>query len=156
VQYARIKPGENLEEAHMRNRHLIAQWVVDKGGPTVVEKVTLEGGRTAFAVRDYDKMRGLVGDLLKEIQRIKSQGDYEAGKALVETYGVLIDQKIADEVRLRYGKLGLAPYRGFINPRLSEVKEGDAVVDVKIEYPDDFATQMREYAERYSFLPTSN
>ncbi|MFO0748531.1 MAG: dihydrofolate reductase [Myxococcota bacterium] len=156
VQLARLAPGENIEEAHMRDRHMIAQYILDKGGDAVVSRIEREPGKTAFVIRDYDKMRTLVGELLKEVQRVKSTGDYAAGKALVETYGVKVDQKLADEVRARYAKLGVAPYKGFINPRLVPVEEGGKVVDVKVEYPDDFADQMREYATKYSFLPTSN
>jgi len=157
VQFARLSPGADLAEAHMRNRHMIAQWVLVKGGADVVAQIEREPGKTAFVVKDYDKMRVLIGELLKEVQRVKSQGDYEAGKALVEDYGVKVDQKIADEVRERYGKLGIAPYRGFINPRLVLVENSSGeATDVKVEYPDDFADQMREYAAKYSFLPTNN
>lgn len=156
TQLARIPLGETIQEAHMRNRHLIAQWVVDKGGPAVVEKIDKEPGKTAYVVRDFDKLRGLFGDLLKEIQRIKSQGDYEAGKALVEGFGVKIDPALHAQIKARWDKLGVAPFTGFVNPRIVPVMEGGEIVDAKIEYVGDFAAQMREYAERYSFLPTEN
>lgn len=156
IQLARIPLGENIEEAHMRNRHLIAEWVVDKGGPAVVERIEKAPGKTAYLVRDHDKLRALFGKLLEEIQRIKSQGDYEAGKALVETYGVRIDPTLHKEVKERWDKLGVAPYAGFVNPRIVPVEDDGGVVDARLEYVDDFATQMRDYARRYSTLPTEN
>jgi len=155
TQLARIEPGRDLVQAHMRNRQLVSSWVAAKGGPSVIERVQADG-KTTFFVRDHLKMRELVGELLREVQRIKSQGDYEAGKALVETYGTKVDPALHAEVLERYSKLGLAPLKGFINPRLVEVRDGGEVVDVRIEYPDDFASQMREYARTYSFLPTTN
>ena len=107
-------------------------------------------------VRDYVKLREIFGQLLRETQRIKSEGDYEAGKALVEDYGVKVDPELHKEVKKRYEKLGIAPYAGFINPILVPVMEGDKIVDVKVEYPDDFTKQMLYYAKEYSFLPTYN
>lgn len=156
VQLARLEPGEDLEEAHMRNRQLISAWVFAKGQPDkVIEKVTREG-KTYFVVKDYEKLRALFGQLLAEVQRIKSEGDYDAGRKLVETYGVKVDRAIHDEVRKRYAALGIAPYAGFIQPRLVPVMKGEELVDVKVEYPDDFAAQMLEYAEQHSLLPTEN
>lgn len=156
VQLARLAPGDNVEEAHMRNRQMIAAWAYEKGqADKVIERVEKDG-KTYFRVNDYDKLRALFGQLLRETQRIKSEGDYEAGKALVETYGVKVDPKLHAEVLERYGKLGVMPYKGFINPRLVPVRSGDEITDVKVEYPDDFMAQQLEYAENYSFLPHYN
>lgn len=156
TQLTRIELGKNVEEAHMRNRQLIAQWCYEKGlKDKVIEKVTKDG-KTYFRINDYDKLRTLFGDLLKEIQRIKSEGDYAAGKTLVETYGVKVDPELHKEVRERYAKLNLAPYSGFINPELvAEEKDGE-IVDVKVTYPDDFTKQMMKYSKEFSFLPTYN
>jgi dipeptidyl-peptidase III len=156
VQLARLEPGEDIEEAHMRNRQMIAAWAFDKGkADKVIERIERDG-KTYFVVRDYDKLRKLFGELLAEVQRIKSRGDFAAGKALVETYGVKVDPALHAEVRRRYEALGIAPYVGFIQPRLVPVMDGEKIVDVKIEYPDDFAAQMLEYADTTSFLPTVN
>jgi dipeptidyl-peptidase-3 len=156
VQLARLEPGEQLEEAHMRNRQMIAAWAFEKGkADKVIERVEKDG-KTYFVVRDYDKLRTLFGQLLAEVQRIKSQGDFKAGKALVETYGVKVDRALHDQILARYEKLGIAPYVGFIQPRLVPVMEGDTIVDVKVEYPSDFAQQMLEYADTASLLPTVN
>jgi len=156
VQLARLELGEDLEEAHMRNRQTIAHWVYEKGkADKVIERVEREG-KTYFVVNDYPKLRELFGQLLREVQRIKSEGDYAAGKALVETYGVKVDRELHEQVLARYESLGIAPYAGFINPRLVLVKEGDTIVDVVVEYPANFVLQMLEYADLYSFLPTVN
>ncbi|MEW5842022.1 MAG: dihydrofolate reductase [Bacteroidota bacterium] len=156
VQLARIQPGENVEEAHMRNRQLIAKWAYEKGmNDRVIEK-KVRDGKTYFVINDYDKLRTLFGELLKEIQRIKSEGDYNAGKNLVGTYGVKVDPELHKEVLERYKKLNIAPYAGFINPVLIPVVDGDRIIDVKIEYPDDFTKQMLNYAKEYSFLMTYN
>jgi len=156
VQLARLERGEVLEEAHMRNRQMIARWVYEKGeADGVIERIERDG-KTYFAVRDYEKLRGLFGELLREVQRIKSEGDYAAGRALVEGYGVKVDPKLHDEVLRRYEALKIAPYAGFINPRLVPVMEGEEIVDVKIEYPDNFVMQMLEYGDRYGLLPVSN
>jgi len=156
VQLARLEPGDDIEEAHMRNRQMIAAWALDKGkADKVIERVDKDG-KTYFVVRDYDKLRKLFGDLLAEVQRIKSQGDFAAGKALVETYGVKVDPALHAQVLARYKGLGIAPYVGFIQPKLVPVMNGEAITDVKVEYPDDFAKQMLEYAETASLLPTVN
>jgi dipeptidyl-peptidase-3 len=156
VQLARLEPGEDLEEAHMRNRQMVAAWVYEKGkADNVIEKITKDG-ETFFVVKDYEKLRALFGQLLAEVQRIKSKGDYAAGKKLVETFGVKVDRTLHDEVRTRYAALGIAPYAGFIQPRLVPVMKGDEITDVKVEYPDDFTAQMLEYAEQHSHLPTEN
>ena len=156
VQLARIQPGENIEEAHMRNRQLIAMWAYEKGKAENVIEKKIKDGKTYFVINDYNKLRELFGQLLREIQRIKSEGDYNAGKNLVETYGVKVDPELHKEVFARYKKLIISPYAGFINPKLVPVYDGDKIIDVKIEYPDDFTKQMMEYAKDYSLLPTYN
>lgn len=155
-QLVRIKPGKDIEEAHMRNRQLVCHWVYERGeADKVVERVTRDG-KTFFVVNDYEKLRVLFGDLLREIQRLKSEGDTEAGLALVEDYGVKVDQELHAEVLERYEKLGVAPYSGFINPKVVATMDGDKVVEVNIEYPDNFTEQMLEYGRTRSFLPTYN
>jgi dipeptidyl-peptidase-3 len=156
TQLFRIKPGHNLEEAHMRNRQLIASWAFEKGQPDrVIERITRDG-KTYFRINDYPKLRTLFGQLLREIQRIKSEGDFAAGKALVETYGVKVDQALLTEVHRRYEPLNIAPFMGFIQPRLVPVKNGNEITDVKVEYPTDFVGQMLEYGRDYAFLPIHN
>jgi dipeptidyl-peptidase-3 len=157
VQLTRLPANENqLEEAHMRNRQLIAAWCYEKGiKENVIEKVTKDG-KTYFVVRDYKKLRDLFGQLLREVQRIKSEGDYNAGSALVENYGVRVDPALHKEVLERYQKLNISPYKGFIQPKLVPVMNGSEITDVKLEYPDDFTKQMMEYSKNYSFLPTKN
>ncbi len=155
-QLKRLEPGANLEEAHMRNRQLNASWVYEKGlADSVIEK-KVRGGKTYFVINDYMKLKELFGQLLREIQRIKSEGDYEAGKNLVETYGVKVDKELHEEVLARYKKLNIASYGGFIQPKLTAVEEEGKIVDVKIEYPDDFTKQMLLFSKNYSFLPTMN
>ncbi|MEW6508320.1 MAG: dihydrofolate reductase [Bacteroidota bacterium] len=159
TQLARIESGANIEQAHMRNRQAISKWVYEKGkaenGTSVIEK-KVKDGKTYFVINDYDKLRNLFGQLLREIQRIKSEGDYEAGKNFIENYGVKVDQEIHKEVLERYKKLNIAPYAGFINPKLVPVMEGEKIIDVNIEYPADFTEQMLFYAKEYSFLTTYN
>jgi len=156
LQLRRLEPGEVVEEAHMRNRQLIAQWCYEKGGAdNVIEKKVVDG-KTYFVVNDYDKLRELFGQLLREIQRIKSEGDYEAGKALVENYGVQVDPELHAEVLERAEKLNIAPYGGFINPRLVPVTdESGEITDISVEYPEDFTEQMLEYSKNYAFLPVN-
>jgi dipeptidyl-peptidase-3 len=155
-QLNRIELGKDIEEDHMRNRQLIAAWAYEKGRPdNVIERMTRDG-KTYFVVRDYDKLRVLFGDLLRELQRIKSTGDFEAIRSLVETYAVKVDPALHAEVLERYARLEIPPYAGFIGPRLVPVEAGGEIVDVRIEYPDDFSAQMLEYARRYAFLPTWN
>ncbi len=156
TQLTRLKPGEQLEEAHMRNRALVARWAFEKGQKENVVSMITKDGKTYVQVNDYDKLRVLFGELLKEIQRIKSEGDFKAGKALVETYGVKVDPKLHKEILERYAKLGLKPYRGFIQPKLVATMNGNEVTDVKVEYPDNFFGQMMEYGKNYSFLPVKN
>jgi dipeptidyl-peptidase-3 len=156
TQLFRIKPGDNLEEAHMRNRQLIAAWTYEKGKKdNVIEKV-MRDGKTYIIIHDYDKLRTLFGDLLREIQRVKSEGDFEGGKNLVEYYGVKVDQQLLTEVHKRYEPLNIAPYMGFIQPKLVPVMDGEKITDVKVEYPTDFLQQMLEYGKDYGFLPVVN
>lgn len=156
TQLTRIKLGDEIEEAHMRNRQLVAKWAYEKGKSQNVIEFFQRDGKTYVRVNDYTKLRALFGELLKEIQRIKSEGDFKAGQALVETYGVKVDQVLHKEILERYAKLNLAPYSGFIQPKLVAVYEGDKIVDVKVEYPKDFTEQMLEYSKNYSFLPVYN
>ena len=153
LQLRRLEVGDDVEEAHMRNRQLIAKWCFEKGqADNVIEKKVVDG-KTYFVVNDYDKLRTLFGRLLREIQRIKSEGDYEAGKNLVETYGVKVDPELHAEVLRRTEKLNIAPYGGFINPRLVPVEDDNGeITDITVEYPEDFTGQMLEYADKYSFL----
>ena len=159
TQLARIQPGKDVEEAHMRNRMLIARWCYEKGqqggGEAVIKKVERDG-KTYIEITDYEKLRGLFGDMLHEIQRIKSEGDYAAGKALVENYGVKVDQKLHDEVLARYGKLHIEPFSGFVNPVYKPVMENGEIVDVTVEYTEDYPDQMMRYSKNYSFLPSVN
>lgn len=156
IQLARIEEGHNIEEAHMRNRKYISAWCYEKGKKDNVIEQRIENGKTYYLVNDYEKLRNLFGELLRELQRIKSQGDYEAGQAIVENYGVKIDPELHKEVLARYKKLNIAPYAGFIQPKLVPYYQGDSIMDVKIEYPKNFTEQMMEYGKTYSFLPVNN
>lgn len=154
TQLMRIEPGKDVEEAHMRNRKLIAEWVMEKGRPeNVVEMVNIDG-KTYVKINDYEKLRKLFGQLLGEIQRIKSEGDYEAGRNLVETYAVKVDPKLHKEVLDRYSHLDIAPYRGFVNPVYTLVKDAKGnPVDAKISYGESYIDQMLRYSRDYSALP---
>jgi dipeptidyl-peptidase-3 len=156
TQLVRLNPGANLEEAHMRNRQLNAMWAYEKGKKDNVVEFVKKDGKTYVKINDYNKLRELFGQLLREIQRIKSQGDYQAGKNLIETYGVKVDPALHKEVLERYKKLNVKPYKGFIQPKLVPVMDGDKITDVKIEYPTNFFDQMIEYGKNYSFLPLNN
>ncbi|MDO9001121.1 MAG: dihydrofolate reductase [Bacteroidota bacterium] len=156
VQLSRIKLGKEIEEAHMRNRKMVAAWAFEKGAKENVIEKKVENGKTYFVVNDYNKLRVLFGELLREIQRVKSQGDYKAGQALIENYGVKIDQDLHKEILERYSHLKIAPYAGFIQPKLIPIIEGGKIIDVKIEYPKDFTTQMLELGKKYGFLPVLN
>lgn len=156
TQLSRLKLGDNIEESHMRNRALNAYWVYEKGKADNVVEFVKKDDKTYVQINDYEKLRELFGQLLTEIQRIKSEGDYEAGKALVETYGVKVDHDLHKEVLDRYESLNLKPYKGFIQPRLVAETEDGKVVDVKLEYPTSFFEQMMEYGKNYSFLPVVN
>ncbi|WP_419545017.1 dipeptidyl-peptidase 3 family protein [Odoribacter laneus] len=147
TQLTRIKPGDSLEEAHMRNRQLIASWVYEQGKEAkVIEKIR-EQGKTYFVIRDYEALRMLFGKLLAEVQRIKSEGDYPAARDLIETYGVKVEEELHREVLERYRKLNVPPYAGFINPAYTLVKAGGEITDVRIHYPDNFLEQMLKYGE---------
>lgn len=156
TQLTRLKLGDNIEESHMRNRALNAYWVYERGQKENVVEFVKRDGKTYVQINDYDKLRVLFGDLLREIQRIKSEGDYEAGKALVETYGVKVDPTLHKEVLERFAKLNLKPYKGFIQTKLIPIMKGNEIVDVKIEHPKSFFDQMLEYAKDYSLLPAKN
>jgi dipeptidyl-peptidase-3 len=156
VQLSRLKPGHNLEEAHMRNRQFIAAWVYEKGKKENVIEKKRQDGKTYFVVNDYNKLRTLFGDLLREIQRIKSEGDYKAGHDLVENYGVKVDPSLHKEVLARYEKLHISPYIGFIQAQLTPVMDGDKITDIKVDYPMDFVEQMLYYGKKYALLPVEN
>ncbi len=157
TQLTRIESGKNIEEAHMRNRALIAGWVYERGKADRVVEFVTEAGKTYVVVNDYDKLRELFGELLREIQRIKSEGDFKAGMELVERYGVKVDPTLHGEVLKRYAALNIAPYSGFVNPRYVPVlNEAGAMTDVRIEYPTDYVDQMLTYSSEYSFLPNRN
>jgi dipeptidyl-peptidase III len=156
TQLTRLKPGEQLEEAHMRNRQTVAKWAYENGKKENVVEYVKKDGKTYVRINNYEKLRELFGQLLKEIQRIKSEGDFNAGKNLVETYGVKVDPQLHKEILERYAKLNVKPYRGFIQPKLVPVMEGDKITDVKLEYPTSFFAQMMEYGNNYSFLPLKN
>ena len=144
--------GKKNTEAHMQNRKLVADWCYEHGlADSVIEK-KVRDGKTYFVVNDYEKLRGLFGELLAEIQRIKSEGDYEAGKALVLKYAVDIDPVLHREVLDRYASLDLKPYRGFINPDIVPVMKDGKAVDYKIVYGDDFLTQQLQYGRDYKTL----
>ncbi|MBK9276285.1 MAG: dihydrofolate reductase [Flavobacteriales bacterium] len=157
VQLRRIKPGKDIEEAHMRNRMWVSAWVVEKGLKDGAVAKVVRDGATYYDIRDYDKLRGLFGELLREVQRIKSQGDHAAGKALVETYGVKVDPALHAEVLKRAEQIRTAPYAGFIQPQMVPVTDVSGnITDVKLEFPDDFLKQMLHYGEKHSFLPDVN
>ena len=156
TQLTRLKLGDQIEEAHMRNRQLNAGWVYEKGKAGNVVEFVKKEGKTYVKINDYNKLRSLFGELLREIQRIKSEGDFNAGKNLVETYGVKVDAALHKEVLERFAGLNVKPYRGFIQPKLIAVMDGDKITDVKIEYPTSFFAQMMEYGKNYSYLPVKN
>lgn len=153
LQLRRLKEGEDIEEAHMRNRQLVAAWAFEKGQAEKVIEKKVENGKTYFVINDYEKLRQLFGQLLKEIQRITSEGDYLAGKNLIEKYAVKVDPALHKEVLERSAKLNDAPYGGFINPKLVPVIDANGeITDVRITYPEDFSQQMLEYSKEYGFL----
>ena len=156
VQLVRIELGDQLEESHMRNRQIISKWVFEKGKNEKIVEMKLRDGKTYIVINDYVKLRNLFGELLKEVQRITSEGDFEAAKNLVETYGIKIDFNIHKEVKERFSKLNIPPYKGFINPVLHPVYDDEKIIDVKVEYLEDFTGQMLHYSEKYSFLPNIN
>ena len=157
TQLVRIEPGNNVEEAHMRNRQLIARWVYEKGAADKVVELVKKDGKTYVVINDYEKVRELFGELLAEIQRIKSTGDYDAARELVESYAVKVDPELHAEVLERYKKLNLAPYKGFVNPKYEAVTDADGnITDVKVTYDEGYAEQMLRYSKDYSALPSVN
>lgn len=153
TQLARLEPGQKLEESHMRNRQLIAKWTYEKSKHLNVIEKKVEDGKTYFVINDYEILREYFGILLKEVQRIKSEGDYDAARRLVEAYGVEVERELHEEVLQRWKKLDIAPYTGFINPVLKPVEKNGVVSDILIDYPDDFTEQMLYYGRYYSILP---
>ena len=156
TQFSRIELGKNVEEAHMRNRKLIAQWCYEKGKMNNVIEWVKQDGKSYIVVNDFEALRKLFGELLKEVQRIKSTGDYEAGRKLVEDYAVKIDYDLHKEVLERYKKLNLEPYSGFVNPDYELVEKDGEIVDVKLIYKTDYVEQMLHYSKEWSFLPSIN
>ena len=152
VQFSRVELGRPNTEAHMQNRKLISEWCYEKGMADKVIEKKVRKGKTYFVVNDYQALRGLFGDLLAEIQRIKSEGDYEAGKALVEKYAVHIDPVLHKEVLERYASLNLKPYGGFVNPDIIPVVENGRITDYRVEYTDDYLGQMLKYGREYAAL----
>ncbi len=150
TQLIRIKLGNDIEESHMRNRQLVSAWAYEKGlNDNVIEKITKDN-KTYYVINDYKKLRVIFGDLLREIQRIKSEGDYEAGKNLIENYGVKVDQELHKEVLERNSKFTSAPYSGFINPELIPVKNDEGnIIDIKVQQPKSFSSQMLSYSKNY-------
>lgn len=153
TQLVRIEPGRDVEEAHMRNRQLIARWALEHGAADKVVELVRRDGKTCVRVNDYSRLRHLFGELLAEIQRIKSEGDLEAARQLVERYGVKVDPKLHKEVLARYKALNLAPYKGFVNPVYTAVRDGEGrITDVTVDYTEGYAGQMLRYSRDYSNL----
>ena len=153
TQLVRIEEGKDVEEAHMRNRQLIARWVFEQGAADKVVELKKSEGKTFVVINDYQQLRALFGKLLAEVQRIKSEGDYEAGRSLVENYGVKIDPVLHHEIRERYVRLHLSPYKGFVNPIMREVKDDSGhVTDITLDYTEGYAEQMLRYSRDYSYL----
>ena len=156
TQFSRIELGKDVEESHMRNRKLIAEWCYEKGKKDNVIEWVKKDGKSYIVVNDFEALRKLFGELLKEVQRIKSKGDYEAGRKLVENYAVKIDPELHKEVLERYNKLGIEPYSGFVNPDYELVMENGKIKDVKLVYKYNYTEQMLDYSKNYSFLPSIN
>ena len=157
TQLVRIEPGKDIEEAHMRNRQLIARWAYEQGKADKVVELVKKDGKTYVKINDYGKLRALFGQLLAEVQRVKSTGDYAAARQLVETYAVKVDPALHAEVLERYKRLNLAPYKGFVNPRYEAVKDAEGnITDVKVSYSEGYAEQMLRYSRDYSNLPSVN
>lgn len=157
TQLVRIEAGKNVEEAHMRNRQLIAKWAYEHGKADNVIELKKKDGKTYVVVNDYGKLRNLFGQLLAEVQRIKSEGDYAGGKQLVEEYAVKVDPELHKEILERYATLNLAPYKGFVNPKMQEIKNDKGeVTDVVLNYTETYPEQMLRYSRDYSFLPSYN
>lgn len=153
TQLNRIEPGKDVEEAHMRNRQLIAAWILEKGKKDKVVEMVKKNGKTYVKINDYRKMRDLIGQLLSEVQRIKSEGDYKAGNELIQKYAVKVDPKLHKEVLDRYSKLNIPPYRGFINPQYELVYDNDGnITDVKLKYGENYVDQMLRLSQDYTTL----
>lgn len=153
TQLMRIEPGKDVEEAHMRNRQLIAAWAYENGKKDNVIEMVKKDGKTFIKINDYKKLRDLFGQLLGEVQRIKSEGDYEAGRDLVETYAVKVDPNLHKEVLDRYAKLNIAPYKGFVNPVYTPVLDKDGnITDVTVSYTEDYLPQVLRYSRDYRTL----
>ncbi len=156
TQLVRIKPGKEIEEAHMRDRSAISHWAYEKGKADNVIEMFQKEGKSFVKINDYKKLQLLFGELLKEIQRVKSEGDFESGKNIIENFGVKVDASLHNELLSRYAKLNLAPYTGFVNPKLIPVVDSKGeITDIKVEYVDDYLGQMLEYGKKYSFLPVN-
>jgi dipeptidyl-peptidase-3 len=153
LQLKRLDMGDQVEEAHMRNRQMIAKWAFEAGAKDSVIVKKMRDGKTFFVINDYEALKDIFGMQLRELQRIKSEGDYEAGKSLVEDYAVKVDPELHAEVLKRYETLGIAPYGGFINPKLVPVMADGKITDIEVQYPETFREQMMFYGENYSFLP---
>ncbi len=154
TQLTRIELGKTVEQAHMRSRAMVSQWVYEKGRAGNVISRETKDGKTYFVINDYQRLRGLYGELLAEVQRITSEGDYEAARGLIEGYGVQIDRPLHQEVLERYAKLNLAPYAGFVNPVYTPVVENGKIIDVRITNDEGYVEQMLRYGKDYSFLKT--
>ena len=153
TQLTRIEPGKDIEEAHMRNRHIITQWAYEKGRTDNVIEFVKRDGKTYLRINDYEKLRVLFGNLLAEVQRIKSTGDYAAGKIMVERYGVKFDRNLHMEVMARYAQHNIAPYKGFVNPVYTAITDNAGnITDVKIDYTEGYVEQMLRYSKDYSPL----
>ncbi|MBQ0119758.1 MAG: dihydrofolate reductase [Bacteroidales bacterium] len=153
TQLIRIEPGKNIEESHMRNRKFISEWCYKQGKKDKVIELVKRKGKTYVKINDYEKLRVLFSKLLAEVQRIKSEGDYEAGRQLVENYGVVVDKKLHQEVLARYSTLDIAPYKGFVNPMYHVVKDADGnITDITITYDENYVEQMLRYSRDYSPL----
>ena len=157
TQLVRIELGNNVEESHMRNRQLIAKWVYEKGKAENVVEIAKKDGKSYVKVNDYTKLRELFGELLAEIQRIKSEGDFNAARNIVETYAVKVDPELHKEILDRYVKLNLAPYKGFVNPVYTLEKDSEGnITDVKVSYTEGYSEQMLRYSNEYANLPYRN
>ncbi len=157
TQLTRIQPGKDIEQAHMRNRATISNWIIEKGKEDNIVTFEKRDDKTYIVINDYDKVRSLFGELLSEVQRIKSEGDFEAGKALIETYGVKVNKDIHNEVLSRYESLDIAPYKGFVNPVYKLITDDNGnVTDVTVSYNESYVNQQMRYSKQYSVLPLKN
>lgn len=156
TQLARVELGKDIEQTHMRNRQSIGYWAYELGRPENVIEMARVDGKTYIVINDFEKLRDIFGQMLREVQRIKSEGDFKAGEAIVETYGVKVDRTLHAEVLERYGKLNIQPYSGFVNPVYELVEKNGEIVDVKYAYPESYVGQMLDYSASYSFLPSKN